>query len=144
MINLNTRYRVTQGQLGGRVLKPTKVSKCGTFGFFASPGFEHHPWADPIRISEKHLAPIGMQDVTQDLDTKAMGELRSAATAYVSTENLKRIESVKGALLAATEANVAEIEAIKAGVQQPGSSFDWVTVGLVTYGIAATIVTLVQ
>ena len=141
MISLNTRYRITQGELGGMVLKPAKVSRCGTFDFFEHPGFGKR--FRTVRISAKHLAPIDHVEMTTMASDKAMDELRGVANSYVSTANIARIEAIKTELLSATETNIAEIEAIKAGIKQPRKT-NWITVALVAYGIAATIVALVH
>lgn len=71
-----------------------------------------------------------------------MGELRAIATSYVGTENNKRIEKVKFDLIAATKQNIAEIEAIKVGVQQPRKT-NWPAIIVGIIGAVTTALALV-
>jgi hypothetical protein len=107
------RYRINQGQLGGRVLESTRVSKCGSFVFF--------PHLDrEVRVHTKHLTELteaNFVDTTSKGEEKAMSELRATAFGYVTAKNVKRIENLKRELLERTDTNVAEVTAIRQGTR---------------------------
>jgi hypothetical protein len=77
----------------------------------------------------------------KEVDKKVMGELRAVASSYVGSENIKRIEAVKVELLGRTMENIAEIEAIKAGIKQP-RAVNWPAVIVGAIGFATTIAAL--
>lgn len=89
------------------------------------------------RLESKQLV-----ELVKEVTTKNMGDLRTVAASYVGTENNKRIERVKLDLIAATEANIAEIDAIKAGVKQP-RKVNWPAIIIGVVGVTTTIVAYV-
>ena len=111
MLTMTKKYRVHKGELGGRVMESSNVSKCGTFVFF-----DHLD--KRIRVHTKHLTELTEEnfvDTTAKGNEDKMSELRSTAFGYVTSKNVKRIEALKLQLLERTDTNIAEITAIRQG-----------------------------
>lgn len=115
-LNVETAYHVTNGVLKGYVLKPHRVSRCGSYGFFYDP--MDRATLKEVRIHSKHLSTkepertIGMVEAE---DTKAMAGLHIVAHSYVSSDNIKRIAALEAELKQRTETNMAEVKAIRQG-----------------------------
>ncbi len=85
--------------------------------------------------------PEVIEALVEKVTDRNMAELRAVATSYVGTESNKRIERVKYDLLEATEANILEIEAIKAGIKQP-RKVNWPAIVVGVIGVVTTIAAL--
>ena len=88
--------------------------------------------AKRVYAQKYKIKPEALVAKVKENDKDSMTKLRAIASTYVGTENIKRIEFVKRDLLGRTEANIAEIDAIKAGIAQPKTR-NWREFG---YGMA--------
>lgn len=118
----NVTYHVLQGRLEGNALKPLKVSKCGSFAFFKDPLSDNE-----VRVHSKHLSteePARSIALTESKENESMVELQATAHSYVTSENLKRIETLRVDLVRRQQANMAEVEAIKSATAPYNGEFD--------------------
>ena len=96
------------------------------------------PIVDNAELKKASKEPKEIEALVEKVIHRNMAELRAVATSFVGTESNKRIERVKYDLLRATEVNILEIEAIKAGVKQP-RKVNWPAVIIGLIGVATTI-----
>jgi len=117
-LSVETAYHVTNGILKGYVLKPHRVSKCGSYGFFYDP---MEPVRDKeIRIHSKHLSTREPERViakVQGEEKERMAALHATAHSFVSSENLVRIENLQQDLESRIETNMAEVHALRQGTR---------------------------
>ena len=95
--------------------------------------------SEDIEMDETIEISTPISSVVDPVIDDSESELISHAEAYVASENLKRSEAVKKMLKDKTEANLAMLEAIKEGTQQPKEPINLTTAILICWALAATI-----